>query len=94
VLYSADGREPEEVVITGVSGGFVYVRGPGRPDYLADLPVLTSDLTPLPDGVDPVAASQASLNEFAAAVITASTWRPPWPMSASWRCGPDPGPPR
>jgi hypothetical protein len=73
VLHTSGG-EPGEVVITGVDGGLVLVRRPGAPDSSADLAVLPGDLAPVPDGADPVAASQASLNEFAATVIRAARW--------------------
>ncbi len=68
MLYGAPGREPEEVVITRVSLVVVEVSWPGLRRYKSVWP---EELMPLPEGearaeVDLAAASQASLNEFAA----------------------------
>lgn len=75
VLRALGGRPPEEVVITGVTGSFAYVCRRDRKQHGV---VLADELTPLAEGetrpeLNLVAASQASVNEFSAAMIRAAS---------------------
>jgi hypothetical protein len=70
VLYSSGCGEPEKVIITEVT---TITVGISWPDSERRTRVLACSLMLLPgEGADPLAAIQAHLNDFAAAVIRAS----------------------